>query len=219
MKTSIAISILLTVMLITVGYGVTSMITKNNASQAVSNDQLAAYYATREAQYQGLIAQANDTIDQANQELAALQGQTQPSATSVAYPVSADQALAIAQNAAGETASQPATLVNYSGTVAYEVVFAEGKVYIDANSGSVLYNGVAAARMITAQQAAQIAMNYTGNSQVVEVVSGYYNGVAAFRVTFQDGGIVYINAYGAVIGVQPASAPVTKNEPEEHDDD
>ena len=219
MKTSITISILLTVMLITIGYGVTSTITKNNASQAVINDQMAAYYATREAQYQGLIAQANNTIDQANQQLAALQGQTQPTATAALYPISADQALAIAQNAVGETASQPATLVNYSGSVAYEVVFADGKVYIDANSGSILYNGVAAARMITSQQAARIAMNYTGNSQVVEVVSGYYDGMAAFRVTFQDGAIVYINAYGAVIGVQPAPAPVTKNEHEEHDDD
>jgi len=216
-KITVIASIFITVIMLTVAYSVTSTVAKNNAAQASDAAQMAAYYATREAQYQSLIAQANDAISKANQQIVSLQSQGQASPTTSAYNVSADQALTIAQNETGETASQAPTLVNYSGAVAYEVVFADGKVYIDANSGSVLYSGIS--HTVTAQQAAQIAINYVGNSQVIEVASGYYGGVAAFRVTFLNGEIVYINAYGSIIAVQPAPASNTNHESEHEDNE
>jgi uncharacterized membrane protein YkoI len=214
-RSSVIISILITVVVLTIAYGVTSAIAKGNASQTASASEMAAYYATREAQYQSLIAQANNTISQANQQIAALQSQGQAAPTTAAYAISADQAVVIAQTASGETASETPSLVNYSGAVAYEVVLPDGKVYVDANNGTVLYNGVI--HTITAQQAAQIAINYVGNSQVVDVVSGYYGGVAAFRVTFQNGEIVYLNAYGSIIAVQPAPASSSGSHSGEND--
>lgn len=65
-----------------------------------------------------------------------------------AYPISADNAGAIA------LAAEPGTqlmatpeLVDFQGTVAYEVVLDAGKVYVDANTGQILYDGVAANKM------------------------------------------------------------------------
>ena len=61
-----------------------------------------------------------------------------------AYAVSAEQAQSLALNSAPGAAVQTAPrLVSFQGTAAYEVVLDRGPVYIDANSGSVLYNGAA----------------------------------------------------------------------------
>jgi uncharacterized membrane protein YkoI len=215
-KTSAIISVIVTAGLLTLGYGITSSVAKGK-EQSANATITAEYYATREAQYQELIAQANNTISQANEQILALEGQISPTATP--YPVSVEQAQAIAENVSGETASQAPTLVNYTGTVAYEVNFPDGKVYVDASSGSVLYNGVIVLRTITNQQAAQIAINYTGNSQVSEVVTGYYSGAAAYRVTFQNGEIVYMDMYGNILAYQPAPAARSGGESEDHDDD
>lgn len=221
-KISILLSVLITVVLLTVFAGVTRAISSKNNNQAADLAETVAYYSTREAQYQQLIAQANDTIGQANQQILTLQGQD-PSLVSSAesiYPISIEQAIQTANEAALETTSQAPTLVNYAGTVAYEVVFPDGKLYIDANTGSVLFNGVMVAKMITAQQAAQIAINYSGNtSPVTGVVSGNFNGLSAYRVTFLNGQIIYLNTYGTILSNQPAPAPITRQEHSDDDDD
>lgn len=66
------------------------------------------------------------------------------SATQTAY--SAQQAANIARGVAqnGDVLSTP-ELVRYAGKVAYEVVFAQGHVYVDSATGAVLDNGVAMA--------------------------------------------------------------------------
>ena len=57
------------------------------------------------------------------------------------YPVSADQAGQIALNAApGASLLATPTLVNLNGTVAYQVRLNMGLVYVDANSGQVLFS-------------------------------------------------------------------------------
>jgi uncharacterized membrane protein YkoI len=220
-KATIVVSVVITVMVLTLIGGISTVLSKGTPVSATTTDQTAAYYATREAQYQQLLAQANQTIAQANQEIASLQGQTQVQAapTATPYPILPDQAIAIAVNVTAETAQGAPTLVNYQGKVAYEVVFPSGKVYIDANTGKVLFNGVVASRMITSQQAAQIAANYTGNTQVIEVVSGLYNSASAFRVTFQNGEIVYVDVYGTILAVQlpPASSSGSSSEQENDD--
>jgi uncharacterized membrane protein YkoI len=61
------------------------------------------------------------------------------------YAVSADMAVTIALNAAaGATLTRQPELVDFQGTVAYEVLLDRGAVYVDANGGQVLYNGAAA---------------------------------------------------------------------------
>ncbi|MFN8505767.1 peptidase [Kouleothrix sp.] len=60
------------------------------------------------------------------------------------YALAAGQAADIALAAApgGQLARAP-ELVDFEGTIAYEVVLDIGTIYVDANSGQVLYNGAA----------------------------------------------------------------------------
>jgi uncharacterized membrane protein YkoI len=123
----------------------------------------------RDAAYQQRIQQANDQLQQANvqlqqayqkqQELAAqlnqayrqqqprqavAQPEPAPPAPPAAptYAVSPDIAAAIALGAVpGATLSHAPDLVSFQGLVAYEVVLDRGTIYVDANSGQVLYNG------------------------------------------------------------------------------
>lgn len=219
-KMNFVISIFITAVILSLIGGISVLVSRKADSTAAAQ-QSTGFDNTREAQYQQLIAQANETINQANQEIAALQAQNQAlsAPTAAPYPITLEQAISIASVAAGGTPLQTPRLVDYSGVVAYEVVFSEGTIYIDANTGKVLYNGVQVARTITSQQAIQIAQNYTGNSQPIEVVSGIYNGVSAYRVTFQNGQIVYLNFYGSILAVQPPPTTVSSSRSEHEDDD
>jgi len=59
-----------------------------------------------------------------------------------AYAVSPDMAATIAMNAApGASLTRQPELVDFQGTVAYEVTLDRGVVYVAANNGQVLYNG------------------------------------------------------------------------------
>jgi uncharacterized membrane protein YkoI len=108
-------------------------------------------------------------------------------------------------------------LVNYNGKAAYEVVFQSGNVYVDANTGLVLFNGALVAQTISAEQASQIAINYTGNSTVVGVATGLYNNTAAYQVTFQNGEVVYLDMTGTVLAVQVPSSVKSNSSSENQD--
>jgi uncharacterized membrane protein YkoI len=221
-KISIIISVFLTVLILTFFGGVSLFATNSPFASVMTESGATSISETREAQYIQLIEQANARIAQANQEILSLQEQVSQMATvptTIPYPVSTDQAISIALRVAGENILQPPSLVNYSGRVAYEVIFPSGNVYVDANTGSILYNGVLVSRTISQQQAAQIAIDYTGNNQVAEIVSGVYNGVNAYRVTFINGQIVYINTYGSILAVQPAPVSYSSNDSEHESDD
>ena len=84
----------------------------------------------------------------------ALQGQNAPQAlwVSAHNAVSPERAATIALNAAaGTTLTRPPELVNFQGTIAYEVVLDRGMVYVDANTGQVIYNGASAASSVRGQ--------------------------------------------------------------------
>ncbi len=72
--------------------------------------------------------------------------QTEPAqAPTVTARLSADQAVQIALNAVpGATLQKTPELVNFQGTVAFEVSLSQGVLYIDANDGRVLFNGAVA---------------------------------------------------------------------------
>jgi uncharacterized membrane protein YkoI len=60
------------------------------------------------------------------------------------YAVSPQSAAAVAVNSApGSSLMSTPSLVNFQGTVAYEVLLDTGPVYVNANTGAVLYNGAA----------------------------------------------------------------------------
>ena len=69
-----------------------------------------------------------------------------PAPPAPTYAVSADQAAAIALAAApGATLARQPELVSFQGAAAYEVALDQGMVYVDANTGQILYNGAVAA--------------------------------------------------------------------------
>ncbi len=106
----------------------------------------------RDAAYQQTIDQANQQLEQAYQEIATLQAQAAPTATeapsSVAdsYPISADLAVGLALNLSpGARLQRWPELVDFQGTVAWEVVLDKGTMYLDAANAVLLYNGTATA--------------------------------------------------------------------------
>ena len=124
--------------------------------------QVIAQLQDREAAYQQLIDQANQRLQQAydlqkaaaakiNQarSVAAVPRAQQPAVTAAAQPsaptLSAESAINIAIDASGgKRMTRTPELVMFEGRVAYEIGFTNGAIYVDANSGSVLYNGVTA---------------------------------------------------------------------------
>jgi uncharacterized membrane protein YkoI len=106
-----------------------------------------------------LIEQANQRLAAMNQQQAAIQAAQAAQTARAAAPrpaaparaaaapapqftVTAEQATNVAVQAAnGLTMIRQAELVRFEGKVAYEVGFTRGAIYIDANTGTVLFNG------------------------------------------------------------------------------
>ena len=126
--------------------------------------------------------------------------QVEPMPTPI-YQLGGDEAVQIAQKLAPTAKLQGAPeLVNFQGTVAYEVLLDQGKVYVDANNGKVLSNGVSTATIgrVDMDQAIQIAEEYlqqNGASAEVEGVRyGQARGMQLFEVSFENRVQVYVNA-------------------------
>jgi uncharacterized membrane protein YkoI len=95
----------------------------------------------REAAYQELIRQANEKLQQAYAQQAQVAATSPAPDPALAYAVSPEQAAEIALQAVpGAVLLRPAELVNFQGVMAYEVALDKGMVYVDANTGEILYN-------------------------------------------------------------------------------
>ena len=92
------------------------------------------------------------------------------------------------------TDSNP-SLVDLNGTVAYEVNFDTGKIYIDANSGNILGDTI----RITPELAGQAAAAFLQTSRFSRVDVVARNGANVYRVYFNQGILVYINFKGQVV--------------------
>lgn len=67
-------------------------------------------------------------------------------AVDATYPVSADLAAGLALNLApGARLAGWPSLVDFQGTVAYEIILDRGPIYIDATTGRLLFNGASRA--------------------------------------------------------------------------
>ena len=155
-RTAILIAFGLTAFLLVIGGAVVGQVVHPTPAQAAPQEVTSAPveaqvspdvqgWMEREAAYQELIRQANQKLEQAY----AQQAQSQASATApaaAAYAISADQAAEIALQAVmGAKLLRPAELVDFQGVAAYEVALNWGMVYVDANTGKILYNGALAA--------------------------------------------------------------------------
>lgn len=132
------------------------------AEVAATDLQIQSLIDDREAIYRQRLEQANQQLQQANAQLQEAYGKLQaltaeptatqsmlpqpapapPTPTAVVYPVSPEQAAAIALGvASGASLTRQPELVSFQGTATYEVQLDNGIIYIDANSSQVLYNG------------------------------------------------------------------------------
>jgi hypothetical protein len=111
------------------------------ATSPTLDPQLLAQLQTREAAYQALIAEANaQTQALEPSPLPSVTPTSQP--TAVVYPISPELAAYLALSVAPNTyLVKPPEIVIYGGVVAYEVTLNTGRVYVDANSGVILWNG------------------------------------------------------------------------------
>ena len=133
------------------------------ASGATIEEQVQALVNEREAAYRDQLQRANQQLIEANAKLEAMdsyisslkaaQVPTAPPTQAVVPPppapdlqspataLSADQATAIALQAEpGALVSRAAELVSFKGVTAFEVGLDSGMVYVDANTGQLLYD-------------------------------------------------------------------------------
>ena len=118
-------------------------------TQAV-NGPTDAQIAKRDAEFQQLVQQANQRLAQANQKEQELAKQLEeqkkatapaPASQQPKYAVTPEQAASIALQAEkGAVLLKQPDLVEYQQAVAYEVTLDRGMVYVDANTGKVLYD-------------------------------------------------------------------------------
>jgi uncharacterized membrane protein YkoI len=107
--------------------------------------QLLAQLQAREAAYQAMIAQANSQLQATNPPATQNVAPASTQEPTAGYPISPELAAYLALTVApGSYLLNDPALVNFQGTVAYEVVLSTGRVYVDASSGAILFNGAAA---------------------------------------------------------------------------
>lgn len=186
--------------------------------------ELAQLIAERELAYTQLIDQANQQLLQAQ---AALSQQNPETAAVVVAgsQVSPEQASQLASEVAlgGAQLTGTPELVNYEGTVAYEVPFSAGNIYIDATTGNLLFNGTISLEPspVTPEQAAQVAASYMGNTNVyrVDIVELY--GMNVYRVKFSNSDVVFVDQFGQILLVRlaPAASESGEHEDDDHGDD
>lgn len=138
----------LSTFLLVTGGAVAGRVTQVEATAtptAVPTEDIVALLQARELEYEQLLAQANAQLEQAYAQQTA-----EPTATPESeYPITPDQAAMTAMGKVpGATLMSTPELVNFQGTVAYEVVLNRGKVYVDATTGAVLYNGAAGSQVV-----------------------------------------------------------------------
>jgi uncharacterized membrane protein YkoI len=183
-------------------------------------------YQQREAEYNQLIQQANQQLADANAKLQALQNQavqnqpvTQPSAANnevaVSMAVSVDKAEQIARQAADAKSLlvKKPELVSFESKAAYEVAFQNGSIYVDAQTGDVLFNGTVP-QEITKEKAVQIASDYLKNTDVVLADQITFRNAPLFRVVFKDGMMVYLDTTGQIVYILKSSMKAVVSEPQ-----
>ncbi len=96
----------------------------------------------------------------------------QPAPTTQTATLSPDLAAQVALNVVqGAALTRTPDLVDYQGTLAYEVLLDQGTVYVNANTGGILYNG--AAQIISAPVQNGLSGRYEHEHEGGEHEGGY----------------------------------------------
>jgi len=143
-KTMLVLAASLTAFVLVITGGVFARVSDASASgdlAAVINPTVRDLWNQREAAYWSLINQANQRL-QAGNAPSPMAGAATPPGQVFSAAVSPNQAAMLALlSAPGATLTRQPELVSYEGIPAYEVATTYGFVYIDATTGSVLYDG------------------------------------------------------------------------------
>lgn len=221
-KTIILTSVFIAAVLITVGIGVVTNVNALNSAVPPSPTLAPVVTNIREQAYQQLISDANAKIVLANQQIEALLSVT-PEADEdgdTPYLFSAEQAAALAMNIAGVLPGQLPELVIFNNVPAFEAKYSSGNIYIDADSGRILYNGLqTSAVQINADQAVKIATNYMGRSDVISIDVTSLDGKTVYVIGFSDGTQVYVDTTGQIVAIQlPSSGGGSDDSEEKHEE-
>jgi hypothetical protein len=105
-------------------------------------------YAQREAEYQARLDEANAALTAAYAQQEAAVASSAPTQAAAEAPIPAtispqDALLVAAINAPNAQLLRLPELVNYQGAIAYEITLNTGVMYVDANTGMLLYDGTA----------------------------------------------------------------------------
>ncbi len=146
-KTLVLIAGALTAFVLVIVGGVSAKVASASAASPATDASVSsAAWSQREAEYQNLIQQANQQLQDAYARLSAMG----PQATATSIPngpkvvFTPAEAAGVALDAVpGSKLKRTPELVEYEGTLAYEVHTTAGLFYIDADTGAILYNGAA----------------------------------------------------------------------------
>jgi hypothetical protein len=169
-------------------------------------------------QYQQLVADANQKIETANNNLLAMQSQleqlqpAQPAMqktsalANLSAAITADAAGQIAQQVAnkGQTLLKQPELVDFQGKAAFEALFDKGSIFVDAQDGTILFNGTIP-QQITAEEASQIVVDYMNYKNVLQVDLIHLGNQPLYRVILQNGYIAYVDMDGQITHINPPS--------------
>jgi hypothetical protein len=187
-------------------------------SENISNVE--QIYLQREQEYL-------DVINEANQQIVDMQKfieETQAAGGVVEFAFTATQAAVIASEAAigAFQLAGTAEIVSYEGIPAFEVPFndgnEDGNIYIDANFGTVLFNGtvVFGPPRFYETGAALVASDYLNRNDVVSSILDTLNGEEVYMVTFGNRDVVFVSKYGVLLQVR-LSATGGNNSGNNHD--
>jgi hypothetical protein len=162
-RTPLLISAALTAFVLVIIGGIVAIVSQNTAATpAAPVTTTETFVQQTQPDNQG----ANPPTAQVQQ----VQAPTLPVATTPAlYTVDDQAASAIAESVVPTNMSPLSTpeLVNFEGKIAYEVIFDQGNVYVDADTGDVLYNGVIATQSIPVVQTSNPNQPFVNNAPQV----------------------------------------------------
>ena len=198
----LAASLLLAFSMVVVASGnVNPVVIVQQTSSIVLNPEIQKIINEPGTEYKNLITLANNQRQELTDQLDNPHPVVEPT---VKYPaITAKNAFQIAVKAsdAEETLQDIPELVDYQGKTVYIVSLKDGLVYVDDESGEVLYNSVR--NTINEQEAAEIVGKYLGgmNPKYSTVKKVTLNGTEIYKVVFNVV-TVYIDRFGNVIKVQ-----------------
>jgi uncharacterized membrane protein YkoI len=147
-KALVLIAGALTAFVLVIVGGVSARVASASAASPATDAAVSsAAWSQREAEYQTLIQQANQQLQDAYARIASMSPQAPatsvPTGPKVVF-TPADAAGVALQAVPGSKLKRTPELVEYQGTLAYEVHTTAGLFYIDADTGAILYSGAAA---------------------------------------------------------------------------